>query len=441
MIGLGVDMKSLKLLLLPLVLSSAACQSSFESQVSDVSSSSSQEDIDNGSQGGVPESLQPQIQALATNDGAIITVTGDIVRLVDFYYEKELSPRMSTAKAPFSFFLPFDGLAEGKHEVRVVAGIELLNQISTITRYVEVVVPPRPVTPVPTPTPMPTPMPTPTPVPPAPAKELVFGFTLINPWGANISKTVETFNYLSSLGFKPTARIVFDEGVPAREYVKSTTEIGKTAFIMGELLDSFYVKGYTLQAYKDRTVEYLNTLGSKVDIWEIGNEINGEWLGDTPTVVSKMTASYDIIKTAGKKTALTLYYNQGCYEKKANEMFTWAQANIPDRMKAGLDYVLVSYYEDDCENLQPDWGPVFQKLGDMFPNSKIGFGETGTIYKARKATYINRYYRDIKVNHPRFIMGNFWWYTDAQDNGSAGDFVPKSGPLVDVLVEALKTRK
>ena len=35
---------------------------------------------------------------------------------------------------------------------------------------------------------------------------------------------------------------------------------------------------------------------------------------------------------------------------------------------------------------------VFQKLASMFPNSKIGFGESGTVYASRKAAYIQRYH-------------------------------------------------
>ena len=198
---------------------------------------------------------------------------------------------------------------------------------------------------------------------------------------------------------------------------------------MGELLDSFYVKSYSTAAYSARTTEYLNTLGDTVDIWEIGNEINGEWLGDTPTVVAKMTSAYDLVKARGKKTALTLYYNEECWANKSNEMFTWAQKNISTSMKQGLDYVWISYYEDDCNDLQPDWPQVFEKLGAMFPNSKIGFGEVGTKYADRKASYINRYY-NMKISHPNYVGGYFWWYFFQ-------DMVPSSKSLWNVLNTAI----
>ena len=80
-------------------------------------------------------------------------------------------------------------------------------------------------------------------------------------------------------------------------------------------------------------------------------------------------------KQRGARSALTLYYNQDCWANPANEMFTWTQAHVPDYMKQGLDYVLISYYEDDGNGLQPDWMSVFQTLASMIPNSMIGFGE------------------------------------------------------------------
>jgi hypothetical protein len=199
---------------------------------------------------------------------------------------------------------------------------------------------------------------------------------------------------------------------------------------MGELLDSFYMKKYSLEAYKNRTTEYLDTLGDTVDIWEIGNEINGEWLGDIPSVAAKMTAAYDIVKQRNKVAALTLYYNEDCWMYPSEEMFTWAEKNVPSRMKQGLDYVWVSYYEDDCNGLQPNWPAVFQKLGQMFPNSKIGFGEAGTNVAGRKEEYIKRYY-NMEINHPRYVGGYFWWYFKQ-------DMVPYTKPLWDVLNTAIQ---
>lgn len=266
-----------------------------------------------------------------------------------------------------------------------------------------------------TPTVSQTPTPSPTP------SEKMYGVTIDSV--ANISDTV---NSLKSLSQKPTTRIVFDEGMSASYYISPTQKIHNVSHVMGELLDSFYVKSVTPAQYLARTEEYYNTLHAYVDIWEIGNEINGEWLGNPTEVAQKMTSAFDFIKSKGKTTALTLYYNEDCWMYPSEEMFTWAKKNVPERMKSGLEYVFVSYYEDDCNGLRPNWEAVFAKLAEMFPNSKIGFGEIGTIKsQAAKTDMIERYYR-MNISQERFIGGYFWWYF-------MQDMVPSTKPMWQVL--------
>lgn len=231
-------------------------------------------------------------------------------------------------------------------------------------------------------------------------------------YGVTIDGINRISNIVTSLSKhykKPTTRIVFDEWIPAAEYTIAVNRISEVSFIMGELLDSYYMSQYSLPQYAARTNEYLNELGNKVDIWEIGNEINGEWLGSTPSVVAKMDTAYKLVKQANKKTALTLYYNKVCYENAQNEMFRWAVTNIPQYMKEGLDYVWISYYEDDCNNFQPNWQVVFDSLGKIFPYAKLGIGECGTSNVNKKAAYIKRYY-SMKIKHERYVGGYFWWY-------------------------------
>ncbi len=249
-----------------------------------------------------------------------------------------------------------------------------------------------------------------------PATPWIWGVTIDNPW-----KTAATVDALSGLSTRVTARVVFDEHVPASEYLDPVTKISQVADVMGEILDSYYVPTETVAGYEARTRDFVDTLGSRVSIWEIGNEINGEWLGPTADVVAKMTAAYRLVESRGLRSALTLYYNENCWERPEHEMFAWTQANVPAEMRQGLDYVWISYYEDDCNGLQPDWDAVFQKLATIFPNSAIGFGEVGTLNSARKSAYLNRYYT-LQVNAPRFVGGYFWWYFSQ-------DMVPSTKPL------------
>ncbi|MCX7878019.1 MAG: hypothetical protein N2510_05175 [Ignavibacteria bacterium] len=216
-------------------------------------------------------------------------------------------------------------------------------------------------------------------------------------------------NSLARHNRKMTVRIVFDEWVPALQYQNAVNRIDSFANIMGEMLDSYYMSQYSVHQYKLRVEEYVGLLGDKVDIWEIGNEVNGEWLGHRDSVISKIEYAFRYVKKSGKVTALTLYYNKDCWENPENEMFNWVNNYLPQKMKLNLDYVLVSYYEDDCNNYQPEWQRVFDSLRVIFPNSKLGIGECGTTYPNRKAEYITRYY-SMRITTPGYIGGYFWWY-------------------------------
>lgn len=253
----------------------------------------------------------------------------------------------------------------------------------------------------------------------------VYGVTL-----DAIDSLASVVESVSTLSKRPTVRVVFDEWIPATEYTRALNALYPESYIMGEILDSFYVKDYSVAQYAERVTEYLDAHADKVDIWEIGNEVNGEWLGDPDKVALKITDAYRQAKNRGLKTALTLYYNEDCWLHAWEEMFSWVQTYVPDDMKNGLDYILVSYYEQDCNNLKPDWQAVFDRLGRAFPNSKLGFGEVGTTKSGEKAAYLERYYT-MPIDHPRYIGGHFWWYFKQ-------DMVPNTKPLWSTLDAVLQ---
>jgi len=237
---------------------------------------------------------------------------------------------------------------------------------------------------------------------------------------------------LQHLSVKPTVRIVYSPGkknryFPASSYMDATRQIKGAGYVFGQPVDSFYMRCFTPAEHMDRFKDYVNALGTLVDIWEVGNEINGEWLfGDTKRcspkasvhytsqadVVTKMFDAYDYLKSQGKVTALTLYYNTPCARPAANEMFSWADANIPARMKTGLDYLLVSYYEVDCDGRKPDWQQVFSQLAAMFPNSKLGFSEFGWSDKKKSNVIIKDLVERYYAIHPsvwNWVGGGFYW--------------------------------
>ena len=265
---------------------------------------------------------------------------------------------------------------------------------------------------------------------------------------------------LSHLSVKPTVRIVYTPGnkkdyFPATSYLDATTQIRGVGYVMSQPVDSAYMKCFTPAEHLSRFKDYVTTLGKVVDIWELGNEINGEWLfGETKEcspkasvistsqadVITKMTEAYDYLKSQGKVTALTLFYNTPDARPAANEMFTWVNANIPARMKTGLDYVLVSYYELDYGGFKPDWQSMVSQLAAIFPNAKLGISEFGwSNTKAPDAVIkdiVTRYYA-VHPNVPNWVGGGFYWEF-------ALDMVPydpASGSLWNTINTAMANQK
>lgn len=263
-----------------------------------------------------------------------------------------------------------------------------------------------------------------------PLPEPLVGVTLDNI--ENLPGIVTSLAHLAQK-HKPIARVVLDEHQVPAYYQEAIPAIHQHAFVMGEILDSQFVKDISVDEYVARAQAYVIAFAETVDLWEIGNEINGEWLlakGENPlNVVAKMTGAYQVVRKAGKRAALTLYYNKDCWSDPAHEMFAWAKANVPTEMRAGLDVVLVSYYEDDCNGLQPDWTTVFANLRQLFPSAQLGIGECGTKFPQKKADYVKRYY-GMQVPVKGYVGGYFWWYFYQ-------DMVPDTTELFGVLLKAI----
>jgi hypothetical protein len=106
-------------------------------------------------------------------------------------------------------------------------------------------------------------------------------------------------------------------------------------------------------------------------------------------------------------------------------MFTWlANGNVPAAMAAGLDYVTISYYPGDCNNYWPspaEWQSVFDRLHAIFPQAKLGFGESGdprdSLTQQQDVDLFNKYV-GVSINGDNYVGGYFWWYW-------AEDAVPK----------------
>jgi hypothetical protein len=162
--------------------------------------------------------------------------------------------------------------------------------------------------------------------------------------------------------------------------------------------------------------DFMDVLGNRVDIWEVGNEANGDWTDDSHRMGEKIAAALEEAKKRRRKAALCLFYSD-YYLGTDREMATWAKDNLSPSVRKRLDYVLVSFYPASADGEHPDWKAQFAKLGQVFPKAKLGFGELGlrnadftlSNDETQKAALIQRYYRMPSPLPGRYVGGYFWW--------------------------------
>lgn len=277
--------------------------------------------------------------------------------------------------------------------------------------------------------------------------DFIWGVTIDDGWyedaqDASGAKLQSIVRALQALPAKPTVRVVMSKEISPREYEPLFRRLSEVSYVMACPVDSYEMSSYkSVKSYEKRFADAFAALAPYVAIWEIGNEINGEgWLGDDANfIAAKMIAAFELIHKKGAKTALTAYYTPSGAQKI--EMREWLRKFVPQDMKDGLDYLFVSYYEDDNEGFAPDWSEIFTDLQSAFPASKFGIGECGNTAsdatQASRKAMMRRYY-----TMPRYVQnyvgGYFWWYfvqdcVKGAESGASND----KDELLQSLIEAI----
>lgn len=239
----------------------------------------------------------------------------------------------------------------------------------------------------------------------------MYGITIDDTWYERVS-VHEIVDAIKNMPVKPTVRVVMSFDRSPSTYATLFKELNQVAYVMASPVDSSDMSAYKDEAsYLKRFKEAYGVLSKYVDVWEIGNEINGiEWIQqDSKLIVNKVSQVSAFIKDKGAKSAVTLYYTDPSKE----DMFDWMSKYFSDSWTLEIDYILISYYEDDNDGYKPDWNIVFSSLEAYFPSSKLGIGECGnTAIDASDDSKISRirsYYSAQKYSES-FVGGYFWWY-------------------------------
>ena len=217
----------------------------------------------------------------------------------------------------------------------------------------------------------------------------------------------------------PATRIYFDVSEPPGYYAAAIRRLRPVSYLMGELLDSSQETQISVAAYRRRVRSYLAAFRNQVNLWEIGNEVNGNWTGHYATVEKKLTAAYSEVSDAKRRAALTLYYNARCGDGKGElGPLAFSRRYVPRAVRNGLTYVFLSYYERNCHGIRPSvrtWREYFRRLHALYPHARLGFGEIGLSRPVRRRTLAAaksqiRYYFGLRITLPHYAGGYFWWY-------------------------------
>jgi hypothetical protein len=246
----------------------------------------------------------------------------------------------------------------------------------------------------------------------------VYGVTI-----DKISKLPRIAEALTALPRRPTVRVYLEPRRKAPYYAAALSQLHAVSNVMGELLDSSDERSISTGAFQAHVGEYLDTLGGSVDVWEVGNEVNGNWTGAYEAVATKLTDAYRAVAARGGTTALTLYENsfgpEHCGDG-ASELtpVQFTERYMPAEVSQGLDYVLLSYYPSQCDGTMPGDAVLaleLERLHALYPKALLGFGEVGLPHRASKRTLSESkatmaWAYSLNPGLPYYVGGYFWWY-------------------------------
>jgi hypothetical protein len=279
-------------------------------------------------------------------------------------------------------------------------------------------------------------------------------------WGVTIGSStgyVQKVNDLQALIQQPShrwARLIM--AGTSDSYYKSvgtvlTYATQRQVKTMGQLYDSAIQKGLSLSTFKNRVNAALNrTDFRQFTAWEVGNEVNGGWLGSGMN--AKIAYAADAIRKhpyhTDKMVCLTFYW-YGMEDVKRTSLFNWIDTNImkssyKDQIIDNIDCVTLSIYTDQ-QPLGFSWDMVMTRLTRVFtlpgrprqpkkimvgemgyvdPTENLYFGEgrlkaTPPLTMAQLAdAYIDtRYPAAFATPVGSAYGGVFWWYYDEEMAG------------------------
>lgn len=203
--------------------------------------------------------------------------------------------------------------------------------------------------------------------------------------------------------------------------------------IMGGVLDSTqWPKAMTPEHYAERTKNLVLHYRGKISSWEVGSELNGDWLGgvSAPFTIDQVYRTYSAgaakVKELdpGLETVATLYAWEETAPDREHALSHWVAAQVKRGFGRNLDVVGLSVQPEE-NPLGMGFERVFDATGDALPRQKLMISSLGYVEKEEVAGYwwlapddadgarkdIAILYTTASCAMPRSLCGGFWWQT------------------------------
>ncbi len=176
------------------------------------------------------------------------------------------------------------------------------------------------------------------------------------------------------------------------------------------------------------------------DAFEVGNEVNGDWLlsSGTNTPAARLADAATVVtnNAPGKLRVLTLFWQVNTAQSTSTSMFNWSRTNLTSSIRANLDMVLLSTYVEQAP-LGLAFDQVMRQMQTEFTGKKIGIGELGywiagqrywwaysNLPSTSKPTVAqlqpiaDQYYR-ASLGYAGSVSAGFWWNYPSEVANSA----------------------
>ncbi len=203
--------------------------------------------------------------------------------------------------------------------------------------------------------------------------------------------------------------------------------------VMGCVLDTNqWPSELTPQVYAARTRNLVLHYSDPIKSWEVGVEINGNWLGGQKEPLSSQQV-FKIFQAAAAQVKEiepslevvgTLYWWDGTAPDEEHSLGGWLAMYVPKGFGRSVDVVALSLQPED-NPVGLGFEPIFERVRQYLPDKKVMLGSFGYVEKSDLNGYwwlnptdVDGARKDLMILYtmascaiPRSACGGFWWQT------------------------------